>query len=62
LLPLAEIFYALQGEGGRTGQGTVFVRAAGCTLACSFCDTDFRVQREMTVAEVADEALSFGCP
>jgi 7-carboxy-7-deazaguanine synthase len=62
LLPIAEIFYSLQGEGGRTGQATVFVRVAGCTLACSFCDTDFRVRREMTGAEVTDEALSYGCP
>ena len=61
LVPIVEIFYSLQGEGGRTGQATVFVRVAGCTLACSFCDTDFRVQREMTVQEVADEALSYGC-
>jgi 7-carboxy-7-deazaguanine synthase len=62
LLPLAEIFYSLQGEGGRTGQATVFVRVAGCTLACSFCDTDFRVRREMTVTEVAAEVLAHGCP
>jgi organic radical activating enzyme len=62
LLPIAEIFYSLQGEGGRTGQATVFVRVAGCTLACSFCDTDFRVRRAMTVADVSDEVLSYGCP
>ena len=60
LLPIVEIFYSLQGEGGRAGQATVFVRMAGCSLACSFCDTDFRVRRNMTVAEVADEALSYG--
>lgn len=60
-LPIAEIFYSLQGEGGRAGQATVFIRVAGCNLSCSFCDTDFRVRREMTVAEVADEALSYGC-
>lgn len=62
LLPIVEIFYSLQGEGSRTGQATVFLRIAGCSLACSFCDTDFRVRREMTVEEVADEALSYGCP
>lgn len=62
LLPIAEIFYSLQGEGVRAGQATVFVRVAGCTLACSFCDTDFRVRREMSVAEVTDEALGCDCP
>lgn len=62
LLPLVEIFYSLQGEGGRAGEATVFVRAAGCTLACSFCDTDFRVRREMSVDEVAGEVSGYGCP
>jgi 7-carboxy-7-deazaguanine synthase len=62
LLPIVEIFYSLQGEGARTGQATVFVRVAGCTLACSFCDTDFRVRREMTIDEIADEVRGHGCP
>lgn len=62
LLPIVEIFYSLQGEGGRAGEATVFVRTAGCTLACSFCDTDFRVRREMTGDEVANEVFGHGCP
>jgi len=61
LLPIVEIFYSLQGEGSRTGQATVFVRVAGCSLACSFCDTDFRVRREMSVAEVMAEVRGYGC-
>lgn len=60
LLPLVEIFYSLQGEGLRTGQATVFVRVAGCSLACSFCDTDFRVRREMSVGDVASEVRGYG--
>jgi 7-carboxy-7-deazaguanine synthase len=62
LVPIAEIFYSLQGEGSRVGQATVFVRVAGCTLACSFCDTDFRVRREMSVEEIVAEARGHGCP
>jgi len=61
-VPIVEIFYSLQGEGARTGQATVFVRVAGCSLACSFCDTDFRVRREMTINEIADEVAAFDCP
>lgn len=61
LLPLVEIFYSLQGEGGRAGQATVFVRTAGCSLACSFCDTDFRVRHEWTIEETARQSLQFGC-
>jgi organic radical activating enzyme len=60
-IPIVEIFYSLQGEGARTGQATVFVRVAGCSLACSFCDTDFRPRREMTTEEVTAEVLAFGC-
>jgi organic radical activating enzyme len=47
-----EIFYTLQGEGGRAGRPAVFCRFAGCNLwtgreedrsraICRFCDTDF---------------------
>jgi organic radical activating enzyme len=42
-----EIFYSLQGEGGRAGTANVFVRFAKCNLACNVeehgfdCDTDF---------------------
>ena len=41
MLALAEIFYSIQGEGTWTGTPAVFVRLAGCNLACDFCDTDY---------------------
>lgn len=56
-----EIFYSLQGEGGRTGQASIFIRLSKCNLACSFCDTDFAFGKEMSVEEIIDEIAQFGC-
>jgi organic radical activating enzyme len=59
-LPLVEVFYSLQGEGLRTGQATVFVRLAGCNLACDFCDTDFRVRETRAEEALVEEIARIG--
>ena len=38
---IQEVFYTIQGEGPLGGSPAIFVRFAGCCLACKFCDTDF---------------------
>ena len=64
MLHLAEIFYSMQGEGTFVGTPAVFVRLAGCNLACSFCDTDYAVKFFDDVAGVVARVRSLGgdCP
>ncbi len=59
-----EIFYSLQGEGARIGTPAVFLRLAGCNLACQWCDTKHSWGQglEMPVADVAARILACGCP
>ncbi len=38
LLPLAESFYSIQGEGYNTGKAAFFIRVGGCDVGCSWCD------------------------
>lgn len=63
-LQLAEIFYSVQGEGTWTGTPAVFVRLAGCNLACDFCDTDYALKFVASVAEVVTRVRAEGgdCP
>ncbi len=39
ILKINEIFWSFQGEGLRAGYPSIFVRMAGCTYGCEYCDT-----------------------
>ena len=60
-LNVNEIFYSLQGEGGRSGQPSIFIRLAKCNLSCSFCDTDFERGVKMTTDEILRKIEPYGC-
>jgi len=64
MLALSEIFYSIQGEGTWTGTPAVFVRLAGCNLACDFCDTDYSTKFFAGVGEVIAMVRAEGgeCP
>jgi len=44
-LDVVRIWHTIQGEGPHAGKPAVFVRLAGCNLACPFCDTDYTTGR-----------------
>lgn len=64
MLALAEIFYSIQGEGTWSGTPAVFVRLAGCNLACDFCDTDYSIKSFAAVDQVVAAVRVAGkdCP
>ncbi|HEY9085103.1 MAG TPA: 7-carboxy-7-deazaguanine synthase QueE [Candidatus Tyrphobacter sp.] len=64
MIQLSEIFYSIQGEGAWTGTPAVFVRLAGCNLACDFCDTDYALKALLSVDDVVQRVRNAGgaCP
>ncbi|AUR88737.1 radical SAM superfamily protein [Vibrio phage 2.117.O._10N.261.45.E9] len=46
ILDLHSLFFTIQGEGIYSGCPAVFVRLAGCTLQCPFCDTEYTDNRK----------------
>jgi len=59
-LPVVETFHSLQGEGLHAGRSAFFIRLAGCTVGCPWCDTKHSwpagVHPERGLADLAAEA------
>jgi len=56
MLKISEVFWSAQGEGVRSGTPAVFVRLAGCSLRCPYCDTRraWSRGRRLSAGAVAD--------
>lgn len=57
---VVEIFTSINGEGVKVGQPAVFVRFAGCNMSCSYCDTMWANEKDvshtlMSVEEIYSE-------
>ena len=56
---LVEVFESLQGEGRNTGRPCVFVRFAGCNLACPWCDTDVARRFSLSLGGLLSEIAQY---
>ena len=54
-LPVVETFHSLQGEGIHAGRSAFFIRLAGCTVGCSWCDTKHSWPAESHPLQSVDE-------
>ena len=60
---VSEIFYSVQGEGRHTGMPAVFVRLAGCSMGCAFCDTKYAAAggKKMNGLQILVEMAQYPC-
>jgi 7-carboxy-7-deazaguanine synthase len=61
---ITELFYSIQGEGKLVGVPSVFVRASGCNLRCTWCDTPYASWQpegnELTVDQIVSQVATHG--
>lgn len=54
---VVEKFVSINGEGRRAGELAVFIRMKGCNLACSYCDTKWANEPEVSFEEMTEEEI-----
>ncbi|HOJ60194.1 MAG TPA: radical SAM protein [bacterium] len=61
---ISEIFRSIQGESSFAGLPCTFVRTAGCSLRCAYCDTGYALDKrsgeEMSLTAVLERACALG--
>lgn len=62
---ISETFFSLQGEGKLLGVPSVFVRASGCNLRCTWCDTPYASWNpegpDLSVEQIVEIVQSHAC-
>jgi 7-carboxy-7-deazaguanine synthase len=58
------VFWSIQGEAHLRGFQMAFLRLAGCDVGCAECDTDYSVDRRLSISQIVEEMRSIapkGC-
>jgi len=58
ILKINEIFWSFQGEGSRVGVPSIFLRLAGCSAQCPYCDTKDSWKSDAGASVSIEEILS----
>jgi 7-carboxy-7-deazaguanine synthase len=60
---ITEIFFSIQGESSYAGLPCIFVRATGCDLRCTWCDSEYTFTggTHMAVDEIVEKVLGYPC-
>ncbi len=54
---VVERFVSINGEGRKAGEPAVFIRFAGCNLNCSYCDTRWANDKEVSYEELSENEI-----